>query len=430
MKKNQHQIFQKKKFQLLYKKLQKQYSRKINLDLKRINLALNKLNNIHKVIKNPINFVGSDGKFSTLKSLQYFIQENKERVSAFTSPHLYNVQHRFWLKDKFISIKELKKNIKIIKKLKVRLTLFELLTIIYYISASKLKNVSYALVEAGLLFAKDSTRVWDQPRCQIITNINNQHSEWVKPKTLKAICQQKVGYLSNKTTIYVGKQEPKTMRIIKEILKKNPSKKIYYGSGWTLKKISNSKRVYADKRGKIILKNQNVLSDGLWSNVGLAIAVARFLKISNKNILKALPKLQFEGRLQYIRGKLTKLLNPKEKLLVDGCHSEASAKNLASYLKSIDKDIYGIWGMQKHKHPELFIKQFKGIFKKIITVKIPDEPNSCKPQQLKQIANQFNINCDAAPNIESAIKQLSNKKPKVLACFGSLYLIGKILSLN
>ena len=86
--------------------------------------------------------------------------------------------------------------------------------------------------------------------------------------------------------------------------------------------------------------------------------------------------------------------------------------------------------MQKHKFPELFIKQFKGIFKKIIAVKIPDEPNSCKPQQLKQIANKFNINCDVAPNIESAIKLLSNKKPKVIASFGSLYLIGKILSLN
>jgi len=110
---------------------------------------------------------------------------------------------------------------------------------------------------------------------------------------------------------------------------------------------------------------------------------------------------------------LTKLLNPKEKLLIDGCHSEASAKNLASYLKSINKDIYGIWGMQKHKHPELFIKQFKGVFKKIIAVKIPDESNSCKPQQLKQIANRFSIKCDVAPSIESSIKQLSNKKPKV-----------------
>ena len=68
----------------LYTKLQKQYSRRINLDLKRINLALNKLGNIHELIKNPINIIGSDGKYSTLKSLQYFIQENKEKVSTFT----------------------------------------------------------------------------------------------------------------------------------------------------------------------------------------------------------------------------------------------------------------------------------------------------------------------------------------------------------
>jgi len=376
-----------------------------------------------------MNVVGSDGKYSTLKSLQYFIQENKEKVSTFTSPHLYDVRHRFWLKDKFISIKELKRNIKIIEKLNVRLTLFELLTLIYYISASKLKNVSYALIEAGLLFAKDSTRVWDQPRCQIITNINNQHLEWVKSKTLRAICQQKVGYLSKKTTIYVGKQKQKTMQTIKEILKKNPSRQVYYGSGWILKKLGD-KRIYKDNRGKIILKSKKILSDGLWNNVGLAIRVARDLKISKKNILKAIPKLQFEGRLQYVKGKLTKLLNPKEKLLIDGCHSEASAKNLASYLKSIDRDVYGIWGMQKHKHPELFIKQFKRIFKKIIVVKIPDEPNSCKPYHLKDIANQSGINCDVASSIKSAIKQLSNKKPKVIASFGSLYLIGKILSLN
>ena len=412
-----------------YQKLQKKYSRKIDLKLKRINFALKKLGNIHNSIKNPINFIGSDGKYSTLKSLQYFIETSGAKCSFFVSPHLKLITERIWLKDRFISIKEFKNNIKIIRQLKVKLTLFELINLTYYISAAKLKNVSFALVEAGLLYAKDSTRVWDQPRCQVITNINKQHLEWVKPKTIRAICQQKVGYLSKKTTIYVGKQEPKTMQIIKEILKKNPSRKVYYGSGWTLKKLDN-KRIYKDNRGKIILKSKKILSDGLWNNVGLAIRVARDLKISKKNILKALPKLQFSGRLEYIKGKLTKLLNPKEKLLIDGCHSEASAKNLASYLKSIDKDIYGIWGMQKHKHPDLFIKQFKEIFKKIIAVKIPDEPNTCKPHHLKNMANRSGIKCDVAPSIEAAIKQLSSKKPKVIVSFGSLYLVGKILSLN
>ena len=413
-----------------YQRLQKKFSRKINLDRKRINLALKKLGNTHNSIRNPINILGSDGKFSTLKSLQNFIETSGAKCSFFISPHFKSVTERIWLKDRFISIKELNKNIKIIQRLGVRLTLFEVLTLSYYISAAKLKDAKFGLVESGLMFAGDSTRVWEAPLCQIVTHINKQHLEWTKTKTLKEICQQKVGYLSKKTTIYVGKQDPKTLKIIKQILKKNPSKQVYHGSGWTLKKISSSKRVYEDKRGKIILKNKNILSDGLWDNVGLSISVARDLKISKKTIQKALPKLQFEGRLQYIKGKLTKLLNPKERLLVDGCHSETSAKNLASYLKSIDKDIYGIWGMQKHKHPDLFIKQFKGIFKKIIAVEIPDEPNSCKPQQLRQIANRSSIKCNVAPNIKSAIKQLSDKKQKVIASFGSLYLIGKILSLN
>ena len=414
----------------LYKKLQKQYSRKINLNLKRINLALKKLGNIHKSIKNPINIIGSDGKYSTLKSLQYFIQENSENVSTFTSPHLYDVRHRFWLKNKFISIKELKKNIKIIKKLKVRLTLFELLSLIYYISASKLKNVSYALIEAGLLYAKDSTRVWNKPKCQIVTNINQQHLEWVKPKTLRAICQQKVGYLSKNTTIYVGKQEPKTEKIIKTILRKNPSKKIFYGNEWSLKKLGK-KRIYKDRRGKLILKSNKIFSEGIWQNVGLAVRVARDLNISKKVILRAISKIHFEGRLHYIiKGKLRKLLNTKEQLLIDGCHSETSAINLSSYLSTLKKDVYAIWGMQKHKNPELFIKHFKKNIKNIITIKIAGEPNTCDPIKLKKIANKNGLKCETAKNFQEAIKKISNKKEKIIVVFGSLYLAGNILSLN
>jgi len=147
--------------------------------------------------------------------------------------------------------------------------------------------------------------------------------------------------------------------------------------------------------------------------------------------LRAMPKINFEGRLQYVRsGKLKKLLYPQEELLVDGCHSETSAKNLASYLKTLNKDIYGIWGMQSHKQPEFFIRHFKKIFKKIVVIKIPDEPNTCNTQELKKIANQQDIECYIASDIKSAIKKFSSKKEKVITCFGSLYLVGKILSLN
>ena len=77
-------------------------------------------------------------------------------------------------------------------------------------AAKDKKNIHYHLVEAGLLFKKDSTNLWPDPRAQIITNINFQHQDWVKPKTLKEICRQKLDSLSQNTTIYIGKQQPKT----------------------------------------------------------------------------------------------------------------------------------------------------------------------------------------------------------------------------
>ena len=85
------------------------------------------------------------------------------------------------------------------------------------------------------MFKKDSTNLWEYPRAQILTNVNYQHSEWIRPKTLSEICKQKAGYLSKQTVIYIGKQKLKTLKIIKNIIKKNPSK-IVYPSNWSIKK--------------------------------------------------------------------------------------------------------------------------------------------------------------------------------------------------
>ena len=75
-----------------------------------------------------------------------------------------------------------------------------------------------------------------------------------------------------------------------------------------------------------------------------------------------------KGRIQYISsGKLIEKLYPKEKLLIDGCHSIVSGKNLSDYLKTKTPK-FGIWSMMKNKDPSGFIKQFQGIFKKIYTI--------------------------------------------------------------
>mgnify|MGYP001334854900 CR=1 FL=1 len=413
----------------LYKKLQKRYSRKINLDLSRINKVLTKLNYPHLFLPNPINILGSDGKMSVLTSIKYFLEADRKKVTAFTSPHLYDVRHRFWLKDKYISINKIKKLTKIVEKTKLKLTLFELLVCVYVLAAKEKKNISFSLTEAGLLFFGDSTRLWEYPRAQIVTNINFQHSEWISPKTLTEICKQKVGCLSKKTVIYIGKQKPKTLRIIKKILKKNPSK-IIYPSKWNVEKKSNN-YFFKDNKNIIPIKSRYIFSDGLLDNLGLAIKVALDFGVKKKTIIRTIKKIKFEGRIQYLKkGKLTKFIKKNEKLLVDGCHSETSAENLNSYLKTLKKPIYGIWGMQKNKKPEKFIKKFKNTFKKIVTVAIPDEPNSLSASKLKKISLKNKNKSEAASSIVEAIKKCSGSEKKTIVIFGSLYLVGNVLSKN
>ena len=67
----------------LYKQLAKSKIVKntINFDLTRIKSVLFKLGNPEKKLKNVINIIGSDGKYSLLTSLKYFLEANNYRVS-------------------------------------------------------------------------------------------------------------------------------------------------------------------------------------------------------------------------------------------------------------------------------------------------------------------------------------------------------------
>ena len=116
--------------------------------------------------------------------------------------------------------------------------------------------------------------------------------------------------------------------------------------------------------------------------------------------------------------------------MLDGAHAEADAKNLANYLKNIRMPKYAVWAMMKNKNPDLFIKQFKGIFKKIITIPIENERNCISASDLKTIANNNQFNVDDANNFFEAIRKITSPKKKLIICMGSLYNVGSILNKN
>ena len=414
----------------LYKLLAKHklFNKTINFDLRRIKLVLEKLNHPEKKLNNVINFLGSSGKFSTLHSVKCFIEANNQTSTAYISPSLKDIKERFWMGNRYLTHQEIKHSIKIIEKLKVPLTIFEVLTVVYIINASK-RNTDYHLVEAGALFAKDSTNVFNFPLAQVVVNINKQHLNFLKKKTLDEVIRQKVGFLSNFSHIYIGKQKVNVLSKIKKNLKQNKSR-ITYPSTWSLVK-KNKQFYYQDKKFKIKLNAPNIHSKGLLENLCHAIKISLDLKIDSKIIEKTIPKISFEGRFQYLtKGRIKNKLKKNEVIMLDGAHAETDAKNLANYLKTIKVPKYGIWAMMKNKEPDLFIKQFKGVFKKMITIEIDNEKNSMSRDDLYRIAIKNKLDTGKAINFNDALKKISSKEKKLIVCFGSLYNVGNILNKN
>ena len=414
----------------LYKQLANHnlFNKTINFDLKRIKFALKKLGNPENKLHNIINFIGSSGKFTTLHSVKCFIEANKKTTTAYISPSLKDIKERFWMGNRYLSHKEIKQSITSIAKFKIPLTIFEVLTVVYIINASK-RNTDFHLVEAGALFAKDSTNVFDFPLAQVIVNINKQHLNFLKKKTLDEVIYQKVGFLSNFTQIYVGKQRPDVLRKIKKNLKNNKSK-INYPNSWKLIK-KNKHFFYKDKKNKIKLNTKNVYSKGLLENLCHAIKIALDLRIDKKIINRTIPEISFEGRFQYLKkGKIKNKLLKNEQIMLDGAHAETDAKNLANYLRNTKMPKYAIWAMMRNKEPDLFIKQFKGVFKKIIAMPIDNENNSMSANDLKVIAKKNGFNADKANNFNEAIRKITSKDKKLIVCIGSLYNVGNILNKN
>ena len=406
----------------------KLFSKSVNFGLKRIKLALGLLGHPEKKLKNVISVIGESGKFTTLFSLKSFIEANNQKVTTHISPSLRDIKERFYMGDKYLNHNEIKKTIKQIEKLNIPLTVFECLTLIYIISASKI-NADYNIQETGALWRLDSNNINDFPRLQICTNINKQHLNFLKRKTLDEVIREDVGFLSNFTNIYVGKQTPYVLKKVKKLLKNNKSK-IIYPNTWKLTKTGNH-YYYKDRNFKIKLNTKNVYSKGMFENVCLAIKVALDLNIDKKVIQKALPFLSFEGRFQYLnKGKIKNKLNRNELIMIDGAHATADAQNLASYLKKIKIPKYGIWAMTKNKDPDLFIKQLKGVFKKIITMPIENEISSVSAQELYKVATENKFNVEKSDNFAQALKKISSKEKKLIVCFGSLYNCGNILNKN
>ena len=116
--------------------------------------------------------------------------------------------------------------------------------------------------------------------------------------------------------------------------------------------------------------------------------------------------------------------------MVDGAHSPWDAKNISNYLKTIKKPKYAILAMMKNKQTDLFVKNLRGVFKKIYTVPIENEKGSLKSKELHKIVLKNKIKSESCKSFDEALRKISSKETKLCVALGSLYQTGNILNKN
>ena len=403
---------------------------KIRLGLTRINKVIKKLKITQKPNVKYLTVNGTSAKNSIIQIFKSILIKHRQRYAATYSPHLVSVTERFEHNQKFIKLNKLKNILTRVTKYK-NLTHFEKLVTTFGIYIKDLK-LDWVIGEFGLFGRLDGIRaLFNKPNYHIISPISWDHLNWTKTKkrnfkALKEIVFEKTSFLRSK--VYVSKQDPKVLKLIKYNLKNNHSKKFFYGSDFKI--IKKNKRYYYKDNLHYFQIKSNIIGDYMYENMAPAIKLALDSDIPISTIKKGLLNVDIKGRLQILKkGKLLKNLNSQDKLILDGAHNDQQSERLVKVINEFKfKNKYAVISMINSKDPVSFLKPFKGKFNKLYFLDNPEQSNFIPKEKLKAVADKLKIKSEIKENFQDAFK--SNKSNSLWLMTGSLYWIGYLLSKN
>lgn len=420
------------KLQKILNRLEKKHPKKIDLSLNRTFNLLKKLGNPQDKLKNVITVCGTNGKFSSIKSLQSILNQAGYKCNLYLSPHLQNYTERFIYNDKEINEANLVDLLIEVEKVNdsAQLTIFEALTCAYLKYCEQYSD-NISIIEAGLFHQFDATNVFKKNLCSMIGSINIDHLQWIKNKTIEGIIHEKTVKLLN-SNIFVNKQENKEItKRIEDALKNNGSNKYFYGKDFNYLHAENNFIQYEDTKGSLILPQLNVLGEHQIDNISTAIMTARTLfNVKDDDIKKAITNIDLKGRLQEIKHGKLKEYAKNNRLIVDGGHNLNAANSLVKWIETLNEDVHLILGMMKDKDHQKYVNAFKGKIKSLTLIDIPNQDGAISKEEFKLKIQNHISEIKISKSIKESIMLNSSSSNQVILIAGSLYLAGEVLNLN
>ncbi|XP_062202559.1 dihydrofolate synthetase isoform X2 [Phragmites australis] len=365
-------------------------------DLGRMRRLLRRLGDPHTHFP-AVHIAGTKGKGSTAAFLSNIMREQGYNVGCYSSPHLLTIRERIsvgngggpvsvgLLSDLFDAAKETIDES--IESENGALTHFEVFTALSFLLFSR-KNVDIGIIEAGLGGARDATNVIQSTElaASVITTIGKEHLAALGG-TLQSIAVAKSGIIKQGRPVVIGGPFSADIEQIiqdRAFLTQSPvisacdpgitsitkcigwdNGKPYHSCDINIK-ISNDMPLFIDLHDVRL----QLLGDHQRQNAVTASCTALCLRnlgwdISEASIQAGLEKTQLPGRSQFLTQEEASVfgLDGSSTVLIDGAHTEASAKALSDVIKTVKPEgpLALVIGMANDKEHLAFAEQLLSV---------------------------------------------------------------------
>ena len=409
----------------------------IDLTLDRVWRLLDRLDNPQDRLPPVIHIAGTNGKGSTQAMIRAGLEARGASVHAYTSPHLARFHERIRLAGALISEDALTA---LLDRTHTAngpdpITYFEITTVAALLAFAE-TPADYTLLEVGLGGRLDATNVVAKPALTVITPVDLDHQSYLGD-TLALIAGEKAGILKRGVPCVVGPQHDEGLDVIEARAARVGAPLLVHGQHWHVT-TERDRLIYQDERGRLALPLPALPGPHQIGNAGMAIAALRHLSATaglsatdEDCCTKAMTQVTWPARMQRLTtGALVDLARPAE-LWLDGGHNPAAGLVLAATLAALPpRPTHLICGMLNTKDITGYLTPLAQQAITLTAVSIPGEAATIPAAETAQHAATVGLPATTAPDVETALRDLSAAGPvRILIC-GSLYLAGHVLRLN
>ncbi len=404
------------------------HSKRMELGLDRVKKVASKLSLLQMQAK-VIVVAGTNGKGSTVATLEQIYLNNGYNVGSFTSPYLLKFNEQIKINGKSVSdglicdaFSEIND-----KRQETTLTLFEF-KILAALKIFADSNLDVVVLEVGLGGRLDAVNIVESD-IALVTSVELDHMQWLG-STRNEIGREKAGvFRKNKTAIYGGINPPPSVLAKARELRTNF---LLRGKDYKFT-IEGENLIYNFGDISLQLPKLHLHPDSIAVALTCVYSLKEFLPIRDSAVISGAGSASLPGRYQVISGPVTQLF--------DVAHNPDSVRYLAEKLCADNryKNNYAVFSMLKDKDIKGAIDNIKNMISEWFVAPIKVDRVMLSPHKVERSAtldilgqafdeagvNNYHIFSNLKEAYQGALAK-SGKQDRIIV-FGSFYTVSELL---